>query len=223
MNNLNDKKNWTADWHGKIFCGNCGGIYDASNYLACTVCKYAHIIKKQIISRPGRKSMVVYEASIGAINWTTYSLLKLMQAEWERPINTVLINTNNLKTSSRAVIVILFWTLFESLIDQLLTTGMKNLPKKVADHLLKRHQQIGSRIDSLYPLIFDTTFKDDMTKIGYSHLVQFLKHVQESRNLFIHGNPENIDDELVQKTVNNLSDIQSSWIALYNLKCAKVV
>ena len=217
----NDKKNsndWTEPWLYKIFCSNCGGIVQITDSMTCPLCDYSYLIdqKTGLDIDPAKEELFL--TFMGAVPYTTYLLLKLMQEEWNRPVNSKLFENNNFKTSPRSMIVLLFWMQFESLMDQLLSQGMKTIPQKISDHLLKRHQQIGSRIEILYPLIFDCSFKEDLKKIGYPQLADFLKNVQEKRNLFIHGKPEIIDDELVEETVANLQDIQKAWIKLYNAK-----
>jgi len=67
----------------------------------------------------------------GAINWSDYVLLGLMHQEWQRPI-AVNNNFDGMPTerqpSSRLLIVVLSWSLFESLIGRLLEAAMRPLP-----------------------------------------------------------------------------------------------
>lgn len=219
-NKLNMIDDATNFWLNKITCSNCSGIVDVSLSLTCPICNFSYPKTQNIEINGFEKEISISFA--GAIPRTTYLLFTLMREEWNRPINRDLFENQKLKTSPRAMFVILFWIQFESLIDQLLSFGMKNIPKRISDHLLKRHQHIGSRIEILYPLIFETSFKFDLEKIGYPHLVDFLNMVQEKRNSFIHGNPEIIDDDLVIETVKNLRDVQEAWIKLYNLKFANI-
>ena len=218
---MNDKKHsndWTEPWLYKIYCSNCGGIVEISDSVICPLCDYSYLIDQKTGLDIDLSKEELFLTFMGAVPYTSFLLLKLMQEEWNRPINKKLFENNNFKTSPRSMIVLLFWMQFENLMDQLLSQGMKTIPKKISDHLLKRHQQIGSRIEILYPLIFDCSFKEDLNKIGYPQLADFLKNVQEKRNLFIHGNPEIIDDQLVEETVANLQDVQKAWIKLYNIK-----
>ena len=222
IDDLKPGESWTLAWHHRITCGNCDGIFDIMATRTCPVCNYTYIQQKRKIHVEGNEVEIPHEVFAGAILWTTYTLLRLMQAEWERPINEEMVTSSQFKTSPRAVIVILFWTQFANLIDQLLQKGMQNVPLNISEHLLKRNQQISTRIDTLYPLVFNSKFNDDLATIGYPHLIKFLSEIQEKRNIFIHKNPEIIDSELVLQTIKNLQDVQLAWISLYNLKCTKI-
>ena len=47
-----------------------------------------------------------------------------------------------------------------------------------------------------------------------------LRLLQERRNAFIHGDPEAIDDALVEATLARLESVQRGWICLFNKRCA---
>jgi hypothetical protein len=117
------------------------------------------------------------------------------------------------------LLVILFWTLFEHLMDQFFQTAVSRLPAAVGLDLLKRYQTIGSRIDRLYKMLFNTSMQADLASLGHGSLHSHLVKIQDKRNDFIHGNAEAIDDALVGETVERLQEVQTAWVALYNLRC----
>lgn len=98
---------------------------------------------------------------------------------------------------------------------------MQSLPTSVSEDLLKRYSSVGSRMDRLYKIIFDSTLHKDLATLGFEQLSKHLLEVQKRRNLFIHGEPEAINEELVEDTLNNLHVLQRAWISLYNLRCTK--
>lgn len=121
--------------------------------------------------------------------------------------------------SQRVLVMILFWTLFEHLMDQCFYAALSRLPRGVGVDLLRRYQSIGSRMDRLYTMLFDAKIKADLDTVWHSAVYDHLQKIQSRRNDFIHGNAEAIDDYLVRETVERLHDVQAAWVALYNLRC----
>jgi hypothetical protein len=141
-----------------------------------------------------------------------------MKREWERP--TLEIDKSfSAGTSQRLVLVILFWTLFEHHMDRFFDAALSNLPEKIRADLLRRYATIGSRMDQLYKLAFDTTFEDDLKQLGHEAVYTHVIKVQSRRNEFIHGNSDAIDDALVLETVEQLPAVQAAWLGLYNRRC----
>jgi len=204
-----ENNNWSATWYNKIYCSNCGGIFELTTTRECSVCGKQYVLDR-------------HEAFAGAIPWTSHVLLKLMQEEWKRPFNTDLSQDIYFKTSQRVIIVLLFWTQFETLIEQLLSTGMRTLPQGVSKLLLNKYHQITSRLQTLYPLLFQSTLSKDLVALGYIELNKLLEEVRIKRNDFLHGKPEAIDEDLVQRTVQQIPNLQEAWIKIYNLRCTEV-
>jgi hypothetical protein len=156
----------------------------------------------------------------GALSWTTHSLLALMKREWDRPAleldRGLAIGP---QPSQRMLIVILFWTLFEHHMDRFFDAALGALPPLIRADLLRRYATIGSRMDRLYKLTFDTTLEKDLADLGYGRVYDHLLKVQTKRNDFVHGNSEAIDDALVRETVERLPEVQAAWVALFNLRC----
>jgi hypothetical protein len=123
--------------------------------------------------------------------------------------------------SQKVLVVILFWSLFESLMDKLCSDGSRFLPESVKQDILKRYGSIGLRINKLYPVLFSASLKDDLRFIGKEGVYDFLSEVQKKRNEFIHGKSEVINDDIVNRTILNIRTVQEAWISLYNLRCAR--
>lgn len=157
----------------------------------------------------------------GALSWTAHSLLGLMQREWDRPLLEEQPSSVPLakQCSQQVLVVILFWTLFEHLMDQFFQTAVSRLPSGIGADLMKRHQSIGSRMDRLYTMLFDAQIAADLEALGHGTVYTHLQRIQDRRNAFIHGNAEAIDDSLVRETVERLHDVQAAWLALYNHRC----
>ena len=69
----------------------------------------------------------------GALSWTTHSLLLLMKREWERPLadGPEWERATGGRPSQRMLIVILFWTLFEHIMDRLFDAGLASVPDTI--------------------------------------------------------------------------------------------
>jgi hypothetical protein len=158
----------------------------------------------------------------GAIGWTTNVLLDLIRREWQRPIaetDSFSHRPPEKQPSQRMIIVVLFWTLFEHLMDRFFAAATSSLSTGVGEDLLRRYGGIGSRMGRLYRILFDTTLQQDLISVGHGSVYAHLVKVQVRRNRFVHGEAEVIDDSLVYETVEKLHDAQAAWIAVYNLRC----
>jgi hypothetical protein len=122
--------------------------------------------------------------------------------------------------SPKLILVILFWTLFEHLMDRFFNTAVASLPEGVGRDLLERYASIGSRMGRLYPSLFGTTLEANLAALGHGRVSAHLRKVQARRNDFVHGNTSAIDDPLVGETVERLHEVQEAVVALFNLRCA---
>lgn len=148
-----------------------------------------------------------------------YVYLQLLEREWKRPVthqDTCAGLDATRQPSPRAAIVVLFWSYFETRVERLLRAGMRNVPARLADDTLQRYSSIGSRLDRLYRVLFQTTYWADLTELGFDDIRHHLLLVQERRNAFAHGDPSAIDDSLVASVVENLRQEHEGWIAAYN-------
>lgn len=150
--------------------------------------------------------------------------LQMLEREWKRPVR----ETDRLpdpdptrQPSARAAIVVLFWSYFETRIERLLWAGMQGVPPRLAEDTLQRYTSIGSRLDRLYRVLFETTYGADLTELGFDDIRRHLAQVQERRNAFAHGDPRAIDDPLVVAIVDNLKREHEAWIAVFNRRGAR--
>jgi hypothetical protein len=222
--NAKDWEWWIEPWKGLITCGVCGGLMNVQ--AACPVCGqgYRNEPQQPIELCSHGEVIQVRPAFAGAMSWSDYVLLRLMYEEWQRPLATPRRFAGipaQTQPSSRVLIVILFWTFFESLMQRLFEAALKSLPNTISRDLLRRYSSIGSRMDQLYHITFESTLKTDLTNLGHSELWQHLTNVQKKRNAFIHGQPESINEETVNTTVMHLPAVQYAWIDLFNSRCAK--
>lgn len=144
--------------------------------------------------------------------------LEMLEREWRRPLTEAGLKVASLsrETSERAAIVVLYWSYFETRFERLLRAGMQSLPPRVTNDLLERTPSIGPRMDRLYRVLFNTTFRADLASLGFERVGQHLDRVQRHRNRFAHGDPSAVDDSLVAAVVENLKTEHEAWIALFN-------
>jgi hypothetical protein len=150
--------------------------------------------------------------------------LQMIEREWKRPV----LEADRLPgfsagdgPSLRASIVILFWSYFETRIERLLRAGLHEVPGRLLDDVLRRYSSIGARMNDLYRIAFGSTYKEDLEAVGYGQVWPHLSKVQERRNLFAHGQPQAIDDALVQSAVEMLQVEHEAWIAVFNKRAAR--
>lgn len=78
---------------------------------------------------------------------------------------------------------------------------MADYLEQARNDLLRRYGQIGSRLDRLYYIVFDTTFWAALETQGDEQVSAYLRKSQRARNAFVHGTPEAIDDKPIRQTV----------------------
>src|SRR5262245_31148635 len=209
---------WSSLWYGYIMCG-CGAIRPLEG--ACPVCAAILVNRPPEIMRldDGREITVnqnIYMGAEGRIE--DYMYLNMLEREYRRPLTDAgpeRAGTLN-GASERTAIVVLYWSYFETRFERLLRAGMRNLPPRVTEDLLGRYANIGARMDRLYRVLFDTTFRTDLAALGLERVGQHLDRVQERRNAFAHGEPAAIDDALITSVVENLKAEHEAWIAAFN-------
>jgi hypothetical protein len=70
-------------------------------------------------------------------------------------------------------------------------------------------------------VLFQSTYKQDLNQVGGATVWGKLELIQQQRNAFMHGNPQAIDDGLVEVVVTMIPDFHEAWIRSYNLRCAR--
>lgn len=143
----------------------------------------------------------------------------MLEREWNRPIldtEKSFLNSYQSSPSPRAIIVLIFWTYFETRIERIYRETLKSLPKSVVEDLLERYSSIGCRLDKLYKITYECSYWSDLHDIGFGKISNMLNRIQTQRNKFVHGHPEAIDDELVEELVQNLKLEHESYILVFN-------
>lgn len=216
---IDDWNWWWGAWRDRIRCGNCRALMDLKS--PCPICSadYSKPGPDDFIVRDGIK--VPSQILPGALDWSPYVMLQIMHRDWLRPVGAVDNEALPERTSPsrRVVVVLIFWTYFETLMSWYYETATSNLPISVASDLLSRYGTIGSRLDRLHRILFDTRYGDDLDKLGCSKIRAHLENLQTQRNAFVHGNPEAINDALVDETARLLPEFHAAWIRSFNLRC----
>lgn len=217
-------KSWSGLWSGYTICGRCHGIRAMSG--PCGVCGDApYDMKPQLMRDDQGREFLVSPAVPGAEGrYEDWMYLGMIEREWKRPV----LDSDRFPglspdkvPSPRASIVLLFWSYFETRIERLLRAGLNEVPSRLLDDTLRRYSAIGTRLNDLFRIAFNSTYKGDLEEVGHGDVWPHLAKIQERRNLFAHGQPQAIDDALVQAVVENLKVEHESWIAVFNKRAAR--
>lgn len=157
----------------------------------------------------------------GERSYEDYVYLHMLEREWKRPITDAdrfLDIAASHRPSARAIVVLVFWTYFETRIKRLIRDATRALPEAVVKDLLGRYTSVSSRMDRLYKVLFGGSYAGDLRALGYAKIADLLQRVQAQRNEFAHGHPEAIGDPLVEEVVAALKDEHESWIVMFNAK-----
>jgi hypothetical protein len=149
--------------------------------------------------------------------------LILLEREWKRPAHADDVMeriAESHRPSERAAFVLLFWTYFETRIERLLKQALSRLPKENSAELLQQHGSIGARVYGLYRKLFGVSYWIDLEEMGYARVVTLLKDVHQRRNSFVHGHPEAIDDNIVERLALDLKLEHEAWIAAFNKRAS---
>ena len=214
---LPNDRSWASLWSGYVRCA-CGGIRTTEGQ--CPSCGERLNLEWTVIQdSDGTEYRVPPTFMGGEGRYEDWVYLEMLEREWLRPITDAdrfLSISEGCRPSPRAIVILVFWTYFETRIERLFRETMTALPQAMMEDLLRRYSSIGSRLDRLYKVTFSTTYWADLNDLGYSKVSHLLQRVQERRNNFAHGHPEAIDDSLVEELVAGLKDEHESWIAVFN-------
>ncbi len=213
---------WWGSWSGRIRCGKCIALMDIN--APCLVCgsdyrnlpPTEHMLNGKVITLP--------PAFAGVLDWSPYVFLQLMHREWNRPLEDddgFSGLPNESRPARRLLLVLIFWTYFESLMDWFYGTAALQLPDSVARDLLRRYNFIGVRTNRLHQVLFDCTYGQDLDRLGFTSIRQHLELIQLQRNAFMHGNPQSITESLVEQTADMIPEFHEAWIESFNMRCAK--
>jgi len=173
----------------------------------------------------GREFLVSSAVTGAEGRYEDWVYLRMIEREWKRPVlddDRFPGSSPDAGPSPRASIVILFWSYFETRIERLLREALREIPRGILDDMLRRYSAIGTRLNDFYRVAFDSTYKNDLEAVGYSQVWPHLAQIQERRNLFAHGQPQAIDDALVQTVVERLKVEHEAWIAVFNKRAAQL-
>ena len=206
VDDLPPDNSWTSLWSGYIRCGNCSGIRTFSDpCLACgaDLSKEEHTLKLE-----DGQEISIPPVYMGAeTRYEDYVYLQLMEREWERMTRDSA-SQNRLphtgQVSTGASLVLLFWTYFETRLEQLLRDGLRHIPPSFLEDALNRYSSVGARLERFYRIAFDSTYHTDLVSLGHSDVSAHLTRIQKQRNAFIHGSPQSIDDSLAISVVEML-------------------
>ena len=217
-------KSWSGLWSGYTICGRCHGIRAISG--PCGVCADPpYDMKPQLMRNDQGREFLVSPAVTGAEGrYEDWVYLRMIEREWKRPVleeDRFPGSPSDAGPSARASIVILFWSYFETRIERLLRAGLRETPTRILDDMLRRYSAIGARLNDFYRIAFDSTYKKDLEEVGQEGIWPHLTKIQERRNSFAHGQPQAIDDALVQEVVEKLKVEHDSWIAVFNKRAAR--
>lgn len=217
-------KTWSGLWSGYTICGRCRGIRGVSG--DCSVCgDPPYDMSPQVMRDDKGREFVVMPAVPGAEGrYEDWVYLRMMEREWKRPLledEDVPGSLAGAQPSPRASIVILFWSYFETRIERLLRAGLCEIPNRILDDMLRRYSSIGARLNDLYSVAFDSTYRKDLEDVGSAAVWPHLAKVQERRNQFAHGQPSAIDDGLVNEVVAMMKAEHEAWIAVFNKRAAR--
>ena len=238
IDDLSPDASWTSLWSGYIRCGACAGIRTIEDHCpACGASLPTEGVRMAILEdgqgvvlEDGQEGLFEDDQIVrvsptymgGETRYEDYVYLEALEREWKHRMQT----PSEQMTFAEQVptgtsIVLIFWTYFESRIEYLLRAGLQHIPPRFLEDALTRYSSIGSRMDRLYRIAFDSTYHSDISQLGYADVSQHLARVQAQRNSFVHGTPQSIDDSLVTSVVEMLKREHEAWIAVYNLRASR--
>jgi hypothetical protein len=184
----------------------------------CPICSTDYSKRERVTIIIDGREEIVPSTFQGPLDWAPYLMLQLMHREWTRA--PVIEEQCHARPSSQALIVLLFWTYFETLMSWYYERSTSALPTGIQNDILNRYASIGSRCDRLHRMLFGCRYWDDLESLGYTAVRNHLETVQSRRNAFTHGKPEAISDLLVSETVLAMPRFHEAWIKSFNLRCA---
>ena len=128
-----EKPNWLGVWSHLSHCPSCHTLMNSCG--PCPKCGFAfEPMEHRWTDASGATRTHLSMAVPGAFGVTTATLLGLMQREWERPASEDEKSRSFIEqVSPKLILVILFWTLFEHLMDRFFNTAVASLPEGVRD------------------------------------------------------------------------------------------
>jgi hypothetical protein len=190
LDELKPGQSWWGIWYGLGHCSACGALHREA---PCPVCGDKQDSDWITLRDEDGNEHTVPPVRQGAIAGSTHLLLAMMQREWERPLSTDhWLDEQVDAPPQRVTLVLLFWILFEGLLERLYDAALSVCPDGIRNDLLKRYGLVGPRMTQLHTALFGCTFLEDLKAQGDEHLGAHLHELQRCRNSFVHGDPEAI-------------------------------
>ncbi len=217
-------KSWSVLWSGYIICGRCSGIRRIES--SCQACgEPPPSLEPRSVHLGDAQEVVVPAVFAGAEGrYEDWIYLQMLEREWKRPVletDRFVGLPDGKRPSPQAAIVLLFWSYFETRIERLLRTSLRDVPTGLLEDSLRRHSSIGARLTHFYRAAFGKTYSEDLAETGYARVWPHLSRIQERRNAFVHGEPQAIDHALVVAVVEMLKVEHEAWIAVFNKRVAR--
>ena len=215
FDDLSPGASWTSLWSGYIRCSDCAGIRTFEDpCLACGASRPA-IVEETIKFEDGQELPIVHAYPGAETRYEDYVYLGALEREWKHRMqspNERMSFTEPVPTG--IAIVLIFWTYFESRIEYLLRAGLQHIPPRFLEDALTRYSSVGSRMDRLYRIAFESTYHSDLSQLKFADVSEHLSRVQTQRNSFVHGTPQSIDGALITSIVEMLKREHEAWIAV---------
>lgn len=218
-------RSWSSLWNGYIRC-ECGGIRKFEGQCPSCGLDLPNPESVTVFDTDGKEYRVPPAYMGGEGRYEDYVYLEMLEREWLRPVadaDRYHSIPEAHRPSVRAIVILVFWTYFETRIERLFRQSVRSIPESILEDLLSRYSSVGARVDRLYKIVFSTTYWKDLNDLGYSNVSTLLKDVHTRRNNFVHGQPEAIDDALVEKLIKGLKDEHESWIAVFNRRISSAI
>ena len=144
---LPNDRSWFWLWSRYERCG-CGGI--RSHDMSCPACGEQPTKPVwEVVRDPDGNEHRLPSVSAGAEGrYEDWVYLRMLEREWLRPVEANLYDSipEDSRPSARAIIVLVFWTYFETRIERLYRETAWTVPGAVMEHLLERYPAVGRRL-----------------------------------------------------------------------------
>ncbi|HEX4497270.1 MAG TPA: recombinase family protein [Thermoanaerobaculia bacterium] len=176
------RQSWTSLWNEYIVC-TCGAIRPYEGQ--CLVCGQAKpdLEWTVIRSSDGTEHRLPPSFPGAEDRYEDYVYLEMLEREWLSPItdnDRFITFAEGRRPSPRAIVVLVFWTYFETRLERLLRAAMRNLPNTLTEDLLARYSSVGARLDRLYRAVFSSTYWADLKELGHPRVPIFFSAFSSS-------------------------------------------
>ena len=131
---------WAFLWNGYIRCM-CGGIRTIDLEAQCGACGKAWVEPAPLVIRDTDSHELHVQPDFAGAEgrYEDWVYLSMLEREWRRPVDADLYGSipENSRPSARAIVVLVFWSYFETRIGRLFRETAKAVPGQVMDHLLE--------------------------------------------------------------------------------------